>query len=188
MSNQDLISRAGQPVDDDTLRKLSVMLWEMRDLGGPGSGNFDHAGRPGQVGGSSDSMSRAERAKASHVPATRAAQRMAFRSEQAVAKAIGGEDTDDQLPMDVIIKAGSRTIGVEVKTILRGKHDKITMHVDSLARKHEWLRKNRATGHTVAIDRRGTAVTYYYARGFGSFRLTSMQKVSLSQLHDLVRQ
>src|SRR5262245_43395288 len=69
-----LVSPSGQPVSEsvlvllkDELRELGVKtlagyplpldsaraaLLLARALGGPGSGNFGHAGRPGQVGGS----------------------------------------------------------------------------------------------------------------------------------------
>jgi pterin-4a-carbinolamine dehydratase/GNAT superfamily N-acetyltransferase len=53
-SPEDLISPPGQPVDDSTLTQLKQLLdaEELRTAGGPGSGNFGHSGRPGEVGGS----------------------------------------------------------------------------------------------------------------------------------------
>jgi hypothetical protein len=46
------ISPSRQPVEADTVALLEMALREVRVLGGPGSGNFGHVGRPGQVGGS----------------------------------------------------------------------------------------------------------------------------------------
>lgn len=53
---------AGQPVPGDALDRAKMMRPDLddyltrytprKDLGGPGSGNFGHAGRPGEVGGS----------------------------------------------------------------------------------------------------------------------------------------
>lgn len=48
---EELVSPTGQEIDEAVLEELRR---ELRDLGGPGSGNFDHAGRPGEVGGSQE--------------------------------------------------------------------------------------------------------------------------------------
>ena len=68
----------------------------------------------------------------------------------------------------------------EIKTIVTGSNDKITMHPDSLARKQDYLASNNLTGHTVVFDDRNNNI--YYKQGVGSFRLSSMQEVSLSDL------
>lgn len=46
----DALDRAGKLAVDDDWQDEE----ELRDLGGPSSGNFGHAGRPGKVGGSAD--------------------------------------------------------------------------------------------------------------------------------------
>ena len=122
---------------------------------------------------------RAERAKATHKPATREKQLEAAKYEKKVAHAIGGKDLDDHEPFDVLLPRHA----VEVKTILDGTHPKITMHPESLARKEKYVRKNKVRGHTVVIDARNRSKPeYYYRRGMGSFRLSGMEKVSLSEL------
>lgn len=45
------ISQTEQPIPAGVLAQLREMV-ELETLGGPGSGNFGHAGRPGEVGGS----------------------------------------------------------------------------------------------------------------------------------------
>jgi hypothetical protein len=55
MSIEALISPPGQEVSDAVLAHLAEKLG-LRTAGGPGSGNFGHAGRPGQVGGSASAI------------------------------------------------------------------------------------------------------------------------------------
>jgi hypothetical protein len=50
MKAREYVSYTGIPVDETDEYLLEASL---KTLGGPGSGNFGHAGRPGQVGGSS---------------------------------------------------------------------------------------------------------------------------------------
>lgn len=50
MNTDLLISPPAQVVDDEIVARVQRLL--LRALGGPGSGNFGHAGRPGEVGGS----------------------------------------------------------------------------------------------------------------------------------------
>ncbi|CAK0774019.1 hypothetical protein CCP3SC15_4920001 [Gammaproteobacteria bacterium] len=128
---------------------------------------------------SNATLTRQERAKLHHKPATLEKQRIAEAQEPKVAKAVSGTQTDDNDPVDVI-KSGH---GIEVKSIVEGKNPKITMHPESLARKKKFARKNKAKLHTVVIDMREGKPVVYYRKGVGSFRLTSMEKlVSFAEL------
>lgn len=148
-----------------------------REYGGEGSGNWGHGGRPGEIGGSGPGgggglSERAQRAKSSHKPATAEKQRAAERNEATLATAIGGKQTKDNEAFDVI--AGRHCL--EVKTIMEGSNDKITMHPESLARKQAEANKRGLKAHTVVFDARNNAV--YYRQGIGSFRLGNMEKLS----------
>src|SRR5678810_688127 len=93
-------------------------------LGGKGSGNYGHAGRKGEVGGSAEGRGggaqlhkvrneRSLRALKHFVPIHAQSQRYAERNELAVRKMVGGIRTDDNLPVDVITKIDGRTHGIE---------------------------------------------------------------------------
>ena len=156
--------------------------------GGDGSGNFGHDGRPGEVGGSgegggggadSDSSERASRARASYKPASKQSQDIADKRESELSKTIGGKRTTDNEAFDVI--KGNNA--VEVKTIVKGENPKITMHPDSKQRKVEFAEANNMKMHTVVYHNPSNSI--YYKSGVGSYRLSSMTKVSNSQLAGL---
>lgn len=166
-----------------------VMLPERESLreGGEGSGYFGHAGRPGEVGGSGEGgggalSPRAERARATYKVASAAVQRQAEHNEPRLASAIGGKQEGDNSPFDVTV--GSRHV-VEVKTIVRGNNDKITMHPESLARKEAYVRASGAKAHTVVFDDRSGRI--YYKAGIGSFRLSAMEPTTLAGLRGRIR-
>lgn len=150
--------------------------------GGSGSGNAGHAGRPGQLGGSSSGVSkgatRSMLAKKSYKPSTRKKQKIAAATEKKIAKAVGGKVTPDNSPFDV--KTGKAVI--EVKTIIEGKNPKITMHPSSLRRKKEAAKKEKKKVWTVVHDQRGGKSDFYLKNGVGSFRLSSMRKVTEEEL------
>jgi hypothetical protein len=175
------------------MKEFVSRLWDrIRALGGPGSGHHRHEGRPGHEGGSTPdegegSGSRSERAARTHKPSTRAKQREARRQVQILADRTGGEPTPDHEAMDLILKRGAKTVGVEMKTLLDNKNDKITMHPDSRRRKEKWIRQNRADGYTVVVDRRrGKEGDYYYREGFGSFRISAMIPITPTALTRLL--
>ena len=124
---------------------------------------------------------RSERALATHKPCTRDVQVMALANEKGLvhmipgAKSIGGKK-----PFDVWVTPARRkkpTDVIEVKTIVRGKNNKITMHKDSLLRKQKELKKlKNPRAHTVVFDER--TGKYYHRKGLGSFRLTQMTEVN----------
>lgn len=165
-----------------------------RQLGGRGSGNFGHSGRPGSRGGSGEGgdlrtdnnpTERAKRAAAAHNPFTKEKDKWATRNEQHVVDLIDGAGTKNNEPVDVITTIDGRNHGIEVKTMLDNKASKITVRKDALARKRSWSRKNRAALHTVVIDDRDkfgkkdlhSGHRLYYMKGSGSFRIGSMIKV-----------
>jgi len=138
-------------------------------------------------------------ATVNHKPATGAVQRIALENEKRLKKvlqAAGIEDVSnlgDNEPFDLWIggrpsawySGTSKTkpkYVIEVKTIVRAKNDKITMHKDALARKKWELRLfgKKTTGHTVVFDERTGKL--YYREGLGSFRLTAMREVTESEL------
>lgn len=120
---------------------------------------------------------RAARAKASHKPMTKAKEKIATANEWKIAEMVRGEHTDDNFTVDVILKSGQRTDGLEVKSIIKGEIDKVTIHPDSRIRKEEWAKENKATVHVIAVDVRHGRFDVYYGRGAHSFRLGGMTKV-----------
>jgi hypothetical protein len=196
-----------RPVDPKTFRGSEESLvyyvpWVLDEdkpttLGGKGSGNFDHAGRPGEVGGSGGAggtsekigtpATRTARALATHKPSTKEKQALADKSEHEIAEVIGGTRTDDNDPFDTVVKTPGHMHGVEVKTLIDNTNDKITMHPDARERKIAWGRRNHAAMHTVVVDMRTSQTQYYYRRGVGSFRVSAMKAVSRSELSGLIR-
>ncbi len=138
--------------------------------------------RPDVAPGEATSQSEIKRllAKQSYKPMSKEKERIATNSENAIAKAINGTVSGDNLAFDVV--NGSSQV-VEVKTIIDGKNPKITMHPASVSRKRTYIRKNKVRSFTVAVDVRGGegAEVYYVRKGIGSFRLKNMTKVGSLQ-------
>ena len=141
-------------------------------------------------------------AKMTHKPSTAIVQKIAYDNEkrlQGIFSAGGLSKTyqlGDNEPFDVWIGGDPRNWYhkplkkhrpkhvVEVKSIIFAKNDKITMHKDSLARKKLELTKMPGVKeHTVVFDERTGKI--YYRRGLGSFRLSTMQEVSESELQKI---
>ena len=141
---------------------------------GPGGGEWTTGGAK-KLAAARTSSSRAATASATYKPSTKAKQDLATAAEKRVTKMLGGESTGDNLPVDVIVKGGGKTYGVEVKSISDNGNNKITMHPPSLARKLAWAKTNRASVHTVVVDTRSNTV--YYREGVGSFRLHTLTRV-----------
>jgi hypothetical protein len=118
------------------------------------------------------------RALATYKPSTRAKQRKAEANEGKLADAIRGKKTRENSPLDVLVKIGGRLHGIEVKTMLDNKNDKITMHPDSRRRKEAWAEANDAILHTVIYDNRRGRNDIYYHEGVGAFRLATMTRIS----------
>lgn len=135
----------------------------------------------------------------SYKPATAEKQRHAENNESVIAKAIGANQSGDNLPMDVTLKIGGKLHGIEVKTMVDNANSKITMHPESRQRKEAWAKTNKGAVHTVVIDDRdkfaGGANKHqysghkiYYKSGVGAYRISQMQPVTnLEQLKGLLR-
>ena len=137
----------------------------------------------------------------SHKPSTVDKQRHAEANEPIVAAALKGHSTEDNLPMDVLLKKRSNSgklIGIELKTMLDNGNDKITMHPHSRQRKLDWAKQHKAAVHTVVLDHRDrfqggkfkaqySGHEIYYRPGVGSFRLGGMlQPKDYKALHKLI--
>lgn len=135
-----------------------------------------------KMGTCTNVLGKVERATITHVPMTRQVRQEAEKEAQGLAKLLKGQHTQDNEPMDIIVGRN----GIEVKTLIQQKNDKITMHPDSLRRKLTFVKKNKLKGHTVAIDMRTGQRQLYYQPGFGSFRIGSMQPVTQAELKKLI--
>lgn len=129
---------------------------------------------------------RVERAKDSAVRCGADEQRIADRSENVLSDAVGVPRTRDNSAFDL----RNDEVGIEVKTLINGKNEKITMSKSAMGRK---LAEQRADGlkiYTVVVDRRAGGMTgkasYYIKQGVGSFRLGSMNPTTISGIKDLV--
>lgn len=176
-----------------TASRAVLVAETIRLLGGRGSGNWNHLGRPGAKGGSGDGGSdkdktrneRSKRALAAHTPFTKEKETWATGNERLVVSMVKGQGTDNNRPVDVVVKVDGKVKGIEVKTMLENKSNQITMRSEAQERKLAWARSNHASLHTVVIDDRkafGKAELHsghqiYYKRGVGSFRLDAMTKV-----------
>jgi SPP1 gp7 family putative phage head morphogenesis protein len=128
------------------------------------------------------SGSKSQLATRTYKPSTAEKQRKGEAEQLLLAKAIKGVNTDDNQPFDII--KGKN--GIEVKTLMDNNNDKITVHPESRIRKEKEAKKLNLDMHTVAIDTRAGRKVYYYKAGVGAFRISSMQRVSLSQLKEML--
>lgn len=118
--------------------------------------------------------------------------------ERDIAKALGGEHIGDHTPVDVIVRTKAVEHGIEVKTLMKGKKQSITMHADALARKVDYHAAGGRVVHTVALDHRAkyrggafksdfSGHEIYYKRGAAAHKLTDMHKVKdMAELKRLV--
>ena len=151
--------------------------------GSPGGGEF---GSGSGIEATFHPSERMQRAIDSQVRTGKKEQDIAERSEKVLSEAIGVPRTGDNSAFDL----RSDGHGVEVKTFITGKNEKVTMSKAALGRKIAEQRADGIKAHTVVVDRRAGGMegkaTYYYKEGVGSFRLGSMTKVTLSQLKEIV--
>ena len=140
---------------------------------------------------------KARKAAESAGPTDAEVQRYTKANEFTLAKKIGGQAFPDNGPVDVTKTLDDKKHhGVELKTLIYGKNDKVTMAVkpksyedkSAIERKVDFQNEHNTTVHTVIDDHRdrfrggenkhlysGNAL--YYKRGTGSFRLGSMHPV-----------
>ena len=132
---------------------------------------------------------KAERAKAAYKASNADEQRYAEVQEVRLAESIGGKSLPDNEAIDVHVKGKSGEHGLELKTMVSGKNDKITMKASAVARKVAWEKEAAGrTMHTVVLDHRDkfgsgenaalhSGHEIYYKRGVGAFRIGTMHKV-----------
>jgi len=154
--------------------------------GEPGAGEWTSGGSDGMAKAEAAAAARVQRAKDSQVRTGQHEQAIADRSEAVLSQAIGVPRTPDNSAFDL----KNDDVGIEVKTLVNGKNEKITMSKTALGRKLASIEDRK--GYTVVVDRRSGGLhgsaTYYYREGFGSFRLGSMTKTTLSELRTIVHQ
>lgn len=109
--------------------------------------------------------------------------------EDRVATALGGDRLDDNEPLDVRVRVGKKQHAVEVKSLLKGGKQVISVHPDALVRKMDFVEKNPGTQfHTVVVDDRDAYAGgefagnfsghgLYYKRGSGRYSLSKMHRV-----------
>lgn len=126
-------------------------------------------------------------------------------NEKLLARKLKGIATGINSPIDVELKIGGKWHGIEVKTMLDNKHEKIKVDPHTGSKKEEWERRTGGTIHTVVFDdsevvpgktrREGIEAirrrredgdssgfdtskrVVYYKRGWGSFRLGGMTQI-----------
>ena len=113
-------------------------------------------------------------------------QDIADRSESVLSNAIGVPRTRDNSAFDL----RNDEVGIEIKTLVGVKNEKITMSKTALGRKLAGQQAEGLKAYTVVVDRRARGMegkaTYYYREGLGSFRLSSMTKCTLADLKTMV--
>lgn len=133
------------------------------------------------------SHERMARAVKSQVRTAQHEQLIADKSEKVLSTAIGIPRTKNNSAFDL----RNDEVGIEVKTLVNGKNEKITMSKAALGRKLAEQQADGIRGYTVVVDRRSGGLngqaTYYIKQGFGSFRLGSMEKTTLSQIKERVK-
>lgn len=171
---------------------------KVKTLGGSGSGNFGHHGRPGAIGGSGEGITTTVRSEKSRralqhfVPAYAASQRHAERNELTVRAMVGGTRTQGNAPVDVVATIEGKVKGIEVKTLISNTNDKITTRKSAMAKKDQWAHANHASVHTVVLDDRSKGYSghpMYYAKSHGSFRISAMTPIrDAAHLKELLAQ
>lgn len=188
-------------VEYDVQGEVVARTYGETGRGSPTSNEGDNCGigadgfQPGNTcakgdGGTSDKSKfiGAKVGKAEHVHSAKV--------EQEVAAALGGTWEEDNAPYDVI----KGKDGFEVKSLLKGGKQSLSVHDDALLRKVNWQAQDPThTFHTVAVDEResyeGGAYKenfsghrMYYKRGSGRYALSQMHPVgSAAELKRLVR-
>jgi len=124
-----------------------------------------------------------QRALKAYVPCNTEQQRAADKQEEIVSKALGIPRTKNNSAFDL----RNDDVGVELKTMMSGKNDKVTMNKEALGRKMAEKEAEGLKTFTVVADTRSGRTQYYYSPKLGSLRLGSMTKATLSELRSVVR-
>lgn len=138
------------------------------------------SGNPLLVAAFPRASTKSEIARRHYSPAKADVQREADRTERSLAKALGANRTPNNSPFD--LKVGRW--GLEVKTFTHTKNGKVTMNKEARARKISEARKEKLKVGTVVADKRQGQTKYYFTRGVGSFRLGSLQPMTLAELKE----
>jgi len=182
---------SGLTDDERRLQRLTDRFEESehpRERSGQEAGQFTSKGSGGGEGSSKSGhqSERVQRAIQSQVRTGQHEQAIADRSEKVLSKHIGIPRTRDNSAFDL----RNDEYGIEVKTLVNGKNEKITMSKAALGRKLAEQRADGIKAFTVVVDRRSGGLTgnatYYVKEGLGSFRVSSMKKMSISDLRELV--
>lgn len=158
------------------IKKLDV------EKGGPGSGpqGGRHSHEAEAKFKPSEKMLRAMKA---YKPCNVEQQRAADKQEAILSKALGIPQTKDNSAFDL----RNDDVGVELKTVMSGKNEKITMNKEALGRKVAEASAEGLKTFTVVADTRSGKTQYMYSPKLGSLRLGGMTKVSLAELRSVVR-
>jgi HK97 family phage portal protein len=157
-----------------------------------GRGNYERRdgwvtinGTPVFIGTSEGNLSAKQKAAiASRKPCGKDKQDIAEKSEAKVSKALGLPRTKDNSAFDL----RNDDVGVEIKTMVDGKSDKITMSKAALSRKLGEAQAEGLKTFTVVADARGGATKYYVSNKLGSIRLGSMVRATLPEIKEMVHQ
>lgn len=171
------------------------------DLDNPPPG-FNGGNSPSAESKAPTARTKAEIAKASATITDKEVQRYSEEhNEPILAKMVGGQHLNDNQPIDVEVRdsKGNLTHGIELKTMTSNKADKITMSKSAMQRKADWVASNAVPFHTIVFGDKAvfnangqgkhddSKREIYYKRGFGSFRISSMQRVSdMTHLNQLM--
>lgn len=118
-------------------------------------------------------------------------------------KSLGALETTGNAAADVILfdEEGAITDLIEVKTLIKAKESKATVHRDAKARKEALAEEHNANLHQIVIDDRDvfnalgpgrhdeSRRVYYYRRGVGAYRVENMYRCSgARELKSLLKQ
>ncbi len=125
-------------------------------------------------------MSKSEIAKATYSGGLKVHQDLGDKTAREVSKALGIPETSDNKAFDV----ENKKYGIEVKTLVTQKNEKITMNKYAQSLKAARQKEAKLKAFTVVIDKRpkglgsSTGETRIFVKqGFGSFRVGSMTEV-----------
>jgi hypothetical protein len=183
----------GAPINADLFEDTFNVktTFELLDL--PLAEDFDKAmeerkAEPKLLGTQPPQLAAAQAANLSFTPVTKEVHQTAGSSEDHLVGILeGASRTSNSASFDVITGTAEKPTNlIEVKTLVGAKNDKLTVHPESLVRKREYAAKHpKAKVHTVAYDKR--TGTMYYHTGVGSFRLSTMTKVTAAELTKLIQ-
>lgn len=120
-------------------------------------------------------MTKSEIASANTNTAKKGEQAIAEQTEHELSAGLGMPKMPDNKPFDLQTK----TVGVEIKTLISNTNDKITMSKSALAKKAAEVKSaGLKKTFTVVADKRSSTTKYFIRAGVGSFRIGSMTEVA----------